>query len=86
MGDLQKFNRAKIYNLMTCGRVVLKRVLAGTGLRGVSYTFKAPSHLRQLQRIGSILSTSNYRWNSTVVKETNSTSPTPPPVAVYLLS
>ena len=71
---------------MSGGRVALKRVLAGIGSRGISYTIKTPSHSRQLQRIGSIPSTSNYRWNSTVVKDTNSTSPTPLPVTVYLLS
>lgn len=90
MGDLQKINRVKDFerqsHSMSVTRVVVKRVLAGTGSRVVGYTFRTPSHVRQLQRIGCIPSISKCRWNSTTVQENDSTHSPPFPLPVSLFS
>ena len=67
---------------MSASRVALERVVAVTRSQ-VSHRFRTLSNVWQPQWIGCIPSTSNFRWNSTVGQENDSTAPPLPPVVVY---
>ncbi len=70
---------------MSCARVAIERVLAGTRSRATSHRFKTPSSVWQPQWVGCIPSMGNFRWNSTIVQEKDSTPPPLPSAAVYPL-